>query len=175
LDTVAEDHRVNKRITALEWVSVNTNTFWSNVRRRQAVVRLQDHAQHIKEVVQGCQRALTTMFLVILPRILFPKNFRQLLSTFRTSEHIHRLIRLNHLAGANFALAWIQKWKPQTDFETISRGFPPHRSKRVLMRAHVDATLEPAKRMISRVLEADASFVQEQHYLDPLLSGPMEQ
>jgi hypothetical protein len=43
------------------------------------------------------------------------------------------------------------------------------------MRAHVDGTLEPVKRMISRLLEADASFFQEQHYLDPLLSGPAEQ
>jgi hypothetical protein len=85
------------------------------------------------------------------------------------------MIRLNLLAGANFALAWIRKWKPQTNFETISHGFPAHRSWRVLMQAHVDATLESAKRMINQLLEADASFFQEQHYLDHLLSGPEDQ
>jgi hypothetical protein len=43
------------------------------------------------------------------------------------------------------------------------------------MRAHVDAMLEPTKRMINWLLEASAIFFQEQHYLDPLLSGPAEQ
>jgi hypothetical protein len=116
-----------------------------------------------------------TMFLVMLPTNPFPENFHQLLDIFRSSDHIHRMIRLNLVAGANFALAWIQKWKPQTNFETISRGFPAHRSRRVLMRSHVDATLEPAKRMIIRLLEADVSFFQEQHYLDPILLGPAGQ
>jgi hypothetical protein len=43
------------------------------------------------------------------------------------------------------------------------------------MRANVDATLEPAERMINQLLEADARFFQEHHYLDPLLWGPIEQ
>jgi hypothetical protein len=73
------------------------------------------------------------MFLVMLLRNPFPENFCQLLDTFRSSERIHHLIKVNLVAGANFALAWIRKWKPQTDFETISCGFPPHRSKRFLM------------------------------------------
>jgi hypothetical protein len=113
-----------------------------------------------------------TMFLVMLPRNPFPENFYQLHDVFRSSDHIHRMIKLNLVAGANFDLAWIRKWKPHTDFETISRGFPAHRSRRVLMRAHVDSMLELAKRMINQLLEADASFFQEQHYLDPILSGP---
>jgi hypothetical protein len=32
--------------------------------------------------------------------------------------------------------------------------------------------LEPAKRMINQLLEADATFFQEQHYLDHILSRP---
>jgi hypothetical protein len=42
------------------------------------------------------------------------------------------------------------------------------------MWAHVDATLEPAKRMIDRLLEADATFFKGHNYLDPLLSGPAD-
>jgi hypothetical protein len=79
------------------------------------------------------------------------------------------------MAGANFALAWIRKWKPQTDFEVISAGFPPHRSMGVLMQAHMDATLELVKWMINWLLEADARFFQERNYLDPLMSSPAEQ
>jgi hypothetical protein len=112
LDVATEDHWVNKRITALERVLANTDTFWSDGHCCQAVVRLQDHAQHIEDVVQGCQRALTTMFSVMLPRNPFLENFHQLLDTFRSSDRIHHLIKLNLVAGANFALAWIRKWKP---------------------------------------------------------------
>jgi hypothetical protein len=79
------------------------------------------------------------------------------------------------VAGANFALGWVRKWHPHTNFDAISQGFPPHRSRVVLMRAHVDSTLEPAKRIIDRLLEADAKFFEEHRYLDPLLSGPAEQ
>jgi hypothetical protein len=43
------------------------------------------------------------------------------------------------------------------------------------MRVHMDATIEPARRIIARLLEADAQFFREQHYLDPLLAGlPMD-
>jgi hypothetical protein len=36
----------------------------------------------------------------MIPRNPFPENFCQLLDTFRSSEHIHRLIKLNLDAGA---------------------------------------------------------------------------
>jgi hypothetical protein len=32
----------------------------------------------------------------------------------------------------------------------------------------MDATLQPARRIIARILEADASFFCEYHYLNPL-------
>jgi hypothetical protein len=115
------------------------------------------------------------MFSVMLPRNPFPKNFRQLLDIFKTSRCIHRLIKLNLVAGANFALAWVRKWQPQINFDAISQGLPPHRSRVVLMRAHMDMTIEPAKRIIDWLLEANAKFFEEHHYLDPLLAGPVEQ
>jgi hypothetical protein len=58
----------------------------------------------------------------MLLRNPFPENFRQLLDTFISSQRIHRLIKLNLVAGANFALAWVRKRQPQTNFDTISRG-----------------------------------------------------
>jgi hypothetical protein len=106
----------------------------------------------------------------MLPTNPFPENFHQLLDIFKSSQRIHRLIKLNLIAGANFALACIPKWKAHTDFETISKGFPLHRYKGVLMRVHVDAVLEAAKRMIDSLLEADAVFFKEHNYFDPLLS-----
>jgi hypothetical protein len=43
------------------------------------------------------------------------------------------------------------------------------------MRAHMDAMIEPVRRIIARLLEADAQFFREQYYLDPLLAGPADQ
>jgi hypothetical protein len=66
----------------------------------------------------------------------------------------------------------LRKWKPQLDFDTISKGFPSKKSKGVLLKRHLDATLEPAERMIDRLLKADAGYFEEHHYLDPVLLAP---
>jgi hypothetical protein len=67
---------------------------------------------------------LTTMYSVMLPRNPLPENFGQLLEVFRTSQRIHRLIELNLVAGANFALGWVRKWHPRLNFVSMSLGFP---------------------------------------------------
>jgi hypothetical protein len=49
----------------------------------------------------------------MLPRNPPPENFGHLLEVFRTSQRIHRLIEINLVAGANFALGWVWKWHPK--------------------------------------------------------------
>jgi hypothetical protein len=144
-----EDHRVAKRIAALEKVSKDTNYLWADPRRRSAVVLLQDHTQHIGEVVDGFQRSLTTMYSIILPRNPPPENFKQLLDAFRSSQQILHLIELNLVVGANFALGWISKWHPRLNYSSMSLSFPPVRVK---LQVHMDATLQPARRIIARLL-----------------------
>jgi hypothetical protein len=104
LDPAAEDRRVNERTAALERVSSDTNTFWVEARRHSAIVLMQDRVRHVGESVDGCRKSLTTMFSVMLPRNPPRENFGQLLEVFRMSQRIHRLIELNLIAGANFAL-----------------------------------------------------------------------
>jgi hypothetical protein len=104
LDFVDEARRVSERIAALESSSGGVKTVWSEPRRRNAIVLLQDRAQHIGEAVDCCQKALTTMHSVMLPRNPLPGTFPQLLAVFRSTQRIHRLIELNLVAGANFAL-----------------------------------------------------------------------
>jgi hypothetical protein len=170
LDPIAEDRRVSEQVEALERVLSNTNTFWANAYHRGTVVLLLDRTQHTGEAIDGCRKALTTMFSMMLSRNPFPKFFGQLLEIFRTSQHIHRQIELNLIAGANFALAWVQKWLSKLDFNTISQGLPPpQRSKAVPTQVHMDAMLEPARRMITKLLEADGGFFREYHYLNPLM------
>jgi hypothetical protein len=128
-------------------------------------VLLQDHAQHIGEAVDGCQRSLTTMYSVMLPRNPLPGSFPQLLDAFRSSQRIHRLIELNLVAGANFALGWTHKWHPRLNYSSMSLSFPSGGSS---LRVHLEATLQPARRIIARLLRDDATFFCEHHYLDPL-------
>jgi hypothetical protein len=109
----------------------------------------------------------------MLPRNPLPENFGQLLKVFKTSQHIHRLIELNLVVGANFSLGWVRKWHSKLNVNTISRGLPPPKRSRLWV--HMDATLEPARRMIPKLLEVDAGFFCEYHYLNPLMVDSSDQ
>jgi hypothetical protein len=109
LDPAAEDRRISEQVAALERVSLDTNTFWVDAHHRSTIVLLQDRVQHVGESVDGCRKSLTTMYSVMLPRNPPPENFGQLLKVFRMRRRIHRLIELNLVAGANFALGWVRK------------------------------------------------------------------
>jgi hypothetical protein len=89
LDFAAEDRRVTEQNAALEKMSTGVETLWSDPQRRSVIVLLQDRAQHIGELVDGCRRALTTMHSVMLPRNPLPATFPLLLDTFRSSQRIH--------------------------------------------------------------------------------------
>jgi hypothetical protein len=108
---------------------------------------------------------LTTMYSVMLPRNPLLGSFKQLLDVFRSSQRIHRLIELNLVAGANFALGWICKWHPRLNYSSMSLSYPPGG---VRLQIHMDATLQPARRIIARLLQEDARFFCEHHYLNPL-------
>jgi hypothetical protein len=94
-----------------------------------------------------------------------PTRFPLLLDTFRSSQRIHRLIELNLVAGANFALGWVRKWHPRLNYSSMSLSYPPGRAS---LRVHLENTLQPARRIIARLLQEDATFFREHHYLDPL-------
>jgi hypothetical protein len=165
LDFAAEDRRVTEQNAALEKMSAGVATLWSDPRRRSAIVLLQDRAQHIGESVDGCRRALITMHSVMLPRNPLPGSFPLLLDTFRSSQRIHQLIELNLVLGANFALGWIRKWQPRLNYSSMSLSYPPGGAS---LRVHLESTLRPARQIIARLLQEDAAFFCEYHYLDPL-------
>jgi hypothetical protein len=89
------------------------------------------------------------MYSVMLPRNPLPRDFRQFLKTFRTSQRVHLLIKLNLIAGANFALGWMEKWHPRLNYDSMSEGLPLGCAT---LGVHMDATLQPPRRIISRLL-----------------------
>jgi hypothetical protein len=101
----------------------------------------------------------------MLPCNPLPATFPLLLNTFRSSHRIHRLIELNLVAGANFALGWIRKWHPRLNYSTMSLSLAPGGAN---LQVHMENTLQPARRLVAKLLEADAAFFREHHYLDPL-------
>jgi hypothetical protein len=164
LDLAGESCRVSEWIIALQKAAQGAESLWSNLRRSHTIVLLQDCAQHIGEAVDGCCMSLTTMYSVMLPRNAMLRDFRQLLDTFRMSQRVHLLTKLNLIAGANFALGWMRKWHLRFDYDCMSQSLP---SERATVGDHMDVTLEPAKRIISRLLQEDARFFREYHYLNP--------
>jgi hypothetical protein len=44
-------------------------------------------------------------------------------------------------------------------------SFPPGGAR---LQVHMDATLQPARRLIARLLREDAVFFREHHYLNPV-------
>jgi hypothetical protein len=125
----------------LERMLAGCETLWSDPRCWSAIVLLQDCAQHIGESVDGFRRALTTMHSIMLPRNPLPATFPLLLDTFRSSHGIHRLIELNLVAGANFALGWIRKWHPKLNYSSMSLSLAPGGDS---LRVHMESTLQPA-------------------------------
>jgi hypothetical protein len=84
-------------------------------------------------------------------------------------------VKLQLIAGAQLALAWVRIWKPKLNIDEISQGFPPKRETKlgVCMSRQYKAIDEPAKRKIDRLLQADATYSEDLHYLDPILSDPV--
>jgi hypothetical protein len=83
------------------------------------------------------------------------------------------MVKLQLVAGAQFALGCVHKWMPQLDFNVISKGFPLQRSRNTRLMKQLEATYEPAKRMIDRLLEANVGYFEEHHYLDPVVVPPV--
>jgi hypothetical protein len=125
LDFAAEAHQVAEQNVALEKASEGIDSLWSDPRCRRAIVLLQDRAQHIGEAVDGCRRSLITIHSVMLPHNPLPGSFPLLLDAFRSSQRIHRLIELNLVAGAYFALGWMRKWHPKLNYSSMSLSYPP--------------------------------------------------
>jgi hypothetical protein len=75
------------------------------------------------------------------------------------------LIKLNLIAGANFALGWMRKWHPRLNYDSMSQDLPPGHAT---LGVHMDATLQPARQIISSLLQEDARFFCEHHYMNPL-------
>jgi hypothetical protein len=110
------------------------------------------------------------VYSTVFPRNPAPQDFTELMGKFRHAADIRNFVKIQLVAGAKLALAWVRVHKPTLDIDAISRGFPARRSnKGVRMTRHYAVAHEPAIRMIQRLLDADSEFFTEFHYADPVI------
>jgi hypothetical protein len=104
------------------------------------------------------------VYSTMFPRNPAPHDFAELMGKFRRAADFRNFVKIQLVAGAKLALAWVRIHKPTLDSDAISRGFPARRSnKGVRMTRHYAVAHEPAIRMIQRLLDADSEFFTEFH------------
>jgi hypothetical protein len=68
--------------------------------------------------------------------------------------------------GASKIIDTLEMYQHQRlNYSSMSMSYPPGGAS---LRVHLEATLQPARRIIARLLREDATFFREHHYLDPL-------
>ena len=157
-------------MNALMEISAGTGVdFWADHRRCFTIVQLQNRVTQVNEFVEYCRSALAMVYNTKFPRNPAPQDFAELMGKFRRATDIRHFVKIQLVAGAKLALAWVRVHKSTLDIDAISRGFPARRSnKRVRMTRHYDAAHEPVIRMIQRLLDADSAFFTEFHYANPV-------
>jgi hypothetical protein len=73
----------------------------------------------------------------------------------------------------NFLLVGCESGSGKFILTPYPRDFHSQRFGDVCLLKHLEATYKPAKRMIDRLLETDASYFEEHHYLDHIAVPPV--
>ena len=103
---------------------------------------------------------------------MFPRNasiqgLDTLLQKFSHAKDIRRFVRIQLVAGAKLALAWVLVHQPRLDLDALSRRLPSRRDPRGPRMDHFyEKAREPALRIIRKLLEADGEYFTNFRYAD---------
>ena len=112
-------------MNALIEISAGTGSdFWTDHRRCFSIVQLQDRVSQVSEFVEHCRSALSMVYNTMFPRNPAPKDFAELMGKFSRVADIRKFVKLQLVAGAKLALAWVRVHKPKLDVDVIFQGFP---------------------------------------------------
>ena len=70
------------------------------------------------------------IYNTMFPRNPTPKDFTELMGKFSRPADIRSFVKLQLVARAKLALAWVCVHKPKLDIDAISQGFPAQQSRR---------------------------------------------
>jgi hypothetical protein len=117
-------------MNALMEISAETGVdFWADHRRCFTIVQLQDRVTQVNEFIEYCRSAQAMVYSTVFPRNPAPQDFTELMGKFRRAADIRNFVKIQLVAGAKLALAWVRVHKPTLDIDAISRGFSARRSK----------------------------------------------
>ena len=131
------------------------------------MVLLQDRASAVNEYLEYCRSALEMIYSTMFPRNAPIQGLDALLRKFSHAEDIRRFVRIQLVAGAKFALAWVLVHHSRLDLDALSRGLPSRRDPRgPRMDKFYEKAREPALRIVRKLLEADGEYFTSFRYAD---------
>jgi hypothetical protein len=88
-----------------------------------------------------------------------PEGLPTLMKTFKDGGEIHRFVRVQLVAGAKVALAWLLVHYPALDLDSISQSLPePKGGGLINMDPFYADSRRPAIQIIRHMLDKDAEF-----------------
>jgi hypothetical protein len=70
------------------------------------------------------------IYSFLFPRNEQPQGLLVLMEAFGSTKKIQDFVKVQLIAGATFALAWLRVHKPRLDLETLSQGLPSTKTKK---------------------------------------------
>ena len=130
--------------------------FWADEARCRTIVRFQDRATQARDFINFCQSSLMMVYNAMFPRNQQPESFAELKKLFRRIDNIHHFVRVQLIAGAKLALAWVRYHHKKIDFHLIARG---SERKKYYLTKHYEAISDPAERMVERFWRETPTFL----------------
>jgi hypothetical protein len=87
----------------------------------------------VKEQLEYCRSTLEMIYNTIFHWNLAIQGLDVVLRRLSHAEDIRRFVRIQLLAGAKFALAWVLVHNSRLDLDALSRVLPSHRYPRGLV------------------------------------------
>jgi hypothetical protein len=90
-------------------ISVGTGSdFGTDHKRCFNIVQLQDRVSQVSEFVEFRRSVLAMIYNTMFPRNPEPQGFAELVGKFKHAEDIHYFVKIQLVAGAKLALAWVR-------------------------------------------------------------------
>jgi hypothetical protein len=144
-----ENKRVHERVEALTNLLQFNEVFWSNKSKAVTIAKFQDRVQQVHRFFDKYHAGLTMIWKAMFPLNPVPPTLLALMSNFRNAERVRALVRIQLLAGAETAFAFVLSQHPSLDLEAIakadadvSRYFPIVRDPASIIVARLEVSSE---------------------------------
>jgi hypothetical protein len=117
-----ENKRVHERVEALSNLSQFNEVFWSNKSKAVTIAKFQDRVQQVHRFFDKYHAGLTMIWKAMFPLNPVPPTLLALMSNFRNAERVRALVRIQLLAGAETAFAFVLSQHPSLDLEAIAKA-----------------------------------------------------